>query len=1026
MKHIMDGESWDVSLRVIGDGGIVQISGNCVSVSLATPREPRATDRPASEGRENSHGSTSSARQSSPPPTTKFSTVFTPVDSVGDIFATIVRRKIDNLLRGINSLVLIYGTSTSEKTELAIGSPAAMGIIPLSIKVLFDTEEVAQGISGPVSIDCRFTALTDRDTFDLVTVGSGSGDEATAGIQVAKCADDALETLDNGLDQQNALIEEGVLQAGNHSLIFEITHSNGATVASLQFVIVADSDCDDSTATIDTLRSVVGIRANNEDVPVQLLSRCPLTTALLPALTGGNVSPTCIACIRNDDDDIELQQTCSVLDVADMLQQLRVAPVVNRDELPPGWESQTTEDGRVFFIDHNTKNTTWDDPRIRTRREVAKKKSGNAVRLTPTGRTLIPRTADQMDYRPMAAGATTPRAPVAVVIINPSNVGTIAVPSDEIATSEDLATKLPPLPALPSTGAASPRGTEVSDAESAAQEDNVATAQMFLEFLSRRDPGPPPAMAPPRDDDAIEELVAEYEMVLRGAADGQRTIAQLQLHIKEQEKRHEEEVSRLRKALATATAATGAPARSHQEDPVDLNSLAIGATALQRSPSETRSRHSAVATAEMIVIKQLRARLDSTEERCKALEGQLHAAGIAPAPAPHSTSVGRSGSVASSRPDTPAAAAHAASPPSDGLLSADDIAKSLAPLLGLGSLHDESTSAPILTRDSLVNFVNATVAAIKSQLDALRTNESAARETLADERRSHQAALAQLKQQYTDRHMELMKQLCDKQSAMIRKIHADFTAQLAKERAAVQQYRQEVELLREMLRASHVLTEAGGSGVSVEGGRERRAEPVPEPPSPSPIAVSRRPAELGGSVSTTLRLSSSPRDSLERMLAAVGGDDHDGVFPPRVGNLSAVASPKKLPERHIDAFHLAAPAAGGSRGEAVRSHDRNPTSFLDPTLDPKARPAWQKTRGSSNHGNRAALGGGQPGQPPRPSGPTTSSAGSGNGTPSHFSAMTASKSVGPRVGAPPPTLTQQHPMLRKAQERLRAATSMKF
>nr|KAJ3422788.1 E3 ubiquitin-protein ligase nedd4 [Polyrhizophydium stewartii] len=32
--------------------------------------------------------------------------------------------------------------------------------------------------------------------------------------------------------------------------------------------------------------------------------------------------------------------------------------------LPEGWEAATNEDGRQFFIDHNTRTTTWADPRL--------------------------------------------------------------------------------------------------------------------------------------------------------------------------------------------------------------------------------------------------------------------------------------------------------------------------------------------------------------------------------------------------------------------------------------------------------------------------------------------------------------------------------------------------------------------------------------------------------------------------------------------------------------------------------------
>ncbi|KAI2653321.1 E3 ubiquitin-protein ligase NEDD4 [Labeo rohita] len=32
--------------------------------------------------------------------------------------------------------------------------------------------------------------------------------------------------------------------------------------------------------------------------------------------------------------------------------------------LPPGWEERVHSDGRIFYIDHNTKNTQWEDPRL--------------------------------------------------------------------------------------------------------------------------------------------------------------------------------------------------------------------------------------------------------------------------------------------------------------------------------------------------------------------------------------------------------------------------------------------------------------------------------------------------------------------------------------------------------------------------------------------------------------------------------------------------------------------------------------
>ena len=39
-------------------------------------------------------------------------------------------------------------------------------------------------------------------------------------------------------------------------------------------------------------------------------------------------------------------------------------PVNNLGPLPSGWEMRLTRQGRVYFVDHNTRTTTWNDPRI--------------------------------------------------------------------------------------------------------------------------------------------------------------------------------------------------------------------------------------------------------------------------------------------------------------------------------------------------------------------------------------------------------------------------------------------------------------------------------------------------------------------------------------------------------------------------------------------------------------------------------------------------------------------------------------
>jgi E3 ubiquitin-protein ligase NEDD4 len=44
---------------------------------------------------------------------------------------------------------------------------------------------------------------------------------------------------------------------------------------------------------------------------------------------------------------------------------------LNGPPLPPGWEAQRKANGQVYFINHNMKSTTWEDPRRNPEYEIA-------------------------------------------------------------------------------------------------------------------------------------------------------------------------------------------------------------------------------------------------------------------------------------------------------------------------------------------------------------------------------------------------------------------------------------------------------------------------------------------------------------------------------------------------------------------------------------------------------------------------------------------------------------------------------
>ena len=38
--------------------------------------------------------------------------------------------------------------------------------------------------------------------------------------------------------------------------------------------------------------------------------------------------------------------------------------VEDEDPLPEGWEARRGIDGRAYYVNHNTRTTTWEDPRV--------------------------------------------------------------------------------------------------------------------------------------------------------------------------------------------------------------------------------------------------------------------------------------------------------------------------------------------------------------------------------------------------------------------------------------------------------------------------------------------------------------------------------------------------------------------------------------------------------------------------------------------------------------------------------------
>jgi len=57
----------------------------------------------------------------------------------------------------------------------------------------------------------------------------------------------------------------------------------------------------------------------------------------------------------------------------DVLPEVEALMSDSDDELPVGWEMRTTEDGKVYYIDHNSKTTQWQHPKNNKRKYLSEK-----------------------------------------------------------------------------------------------------------------------------------------------------------------------------------------------------------------------------------------------------------------------------------------------------------------------------------------------------------------------------------------------------------------------------------------------------------------------------------------------------------------------------------------------------------------------------------------------------------------------------------------------------------------------------
>lgn len=114
--------------------------------------------------------------------------------------------------------------------------------------------------------------------------------------------------------------------------------------------------------TLETARGQAGILSNQTEIERQRLNNRTLPGEGRTQSTLGSVT-TAPALQNSSTSSVPGRQSISPNDIQNHAIYQSNATVAGSGELPSGWEQRTTNEGRVYFVDHNTRTTTWVDPR---------------------------------------------------------------------------------------------------------------------------------------------------------------------------------------------------------------------------------------------------------------------------------------------------------------------------------------------------------------------------------------------------------------------------------------------------------------------------------------------------------------------------------------------------------------------------------------------------------------------------------------------------------------------------------------
>eukprot|EP01059_Diplonema_ambulator_P035964 TRINITY_DN8735_c0_g1_i1.p1 TRINITY_DN8735_c0_g1~~TRINITY_DN8735_c0_g1_i1.p1 ORF type:complete len:766 (+),score=116.55 TRINITY_DN8735_c0_g1_i1:92-2389(+) len=351
------------------------------------------------------------------------------------VYSKKLGRIVDSALEGEHGCILVYGNSGSGKSYTMLGKPDNYGIIPRVIDQIYSkiaAVQRKQGVRCHFVVKITYLQLVDEVIRDIINpdnvnisfVNQGGTVRIHGAEEVEAQREAAMELVDVGLENQItndrattifrvAIERREVLEDG-----LTLIQSAQLQLLDLGCVLPIDAatELPISTRGLHSLLSLVQSQ-EREQLPTD-----GIPYYLHPALTGGNVNTACIICSRGGVDP-EAFAFAQALRKANIKNAIRVnkhvaegtvalTPEIDASDepLPAGWEIRSTDDGRVYFIDHNTKQTTWNDPRKTTRKSVSE------VERRAAGRKAYYLGPGEKDWKTEVMGDAAEKPPVTLTI----------------------------------------------------------------------------------------------------------------------------------------------------------------------------------------------------------------------------------------------------------------------------------------------------------------------------------------------------------------------------------------------------------------------------------------------------------------------------------------------------------------------------------------------------------------------------------------------------------------------------------